>query len=401
MNKNTVLLCGVLVAGFAESNPLTLEQALAQARASSPELRAMRLQLRSVEKGMDAAGRWINPRLLVEGEGLGWDNDLFSQGEYTAALLQEFQLGGKQKKDRSIAAQTIEAASQALQEIELQLNSTIHQAFIEVMVQQETSVVRSEQVQLARAFVDVAQRRYEAGSNSELDVVQAKVALGEALLLETCCLGDLQAAQETLASKIGLPMADLPVLEMPYYTLANLAGLSLADTYPGLQRLGADAERLRTIALLAKAQDTSNITLGAGYRYEALGDINTLVFSASMPLSFSKRGRAEHAAGILAADAMLANRDEFRRQLEQELNSLLALYKGTQARIDISKNNLIPTAQKAFEVSRKGYEMGQFSWLELISTQQNLGEIRIGYIGYLSDAHRIHAQLSKFITEGI
>ncbi len=401
MNKIIVLLCGLSVAGFAEPNILTLEQALAQARASSPELRAARLQLQSVEKGMDAAGRWMNPKLILDAEGLGWDNDLFSQGEYTAALSQEFQRGGKQKKDRAVTSEAIEASRQAVLEKELQLMADIHQAFVEVMVQQETSLVRTEQVQLAQAFVDVATRRYEAGSNSELDVVQAEVALGKALLLQSCCFGDLQAARETLASKIGRAALDLPPLAMPYYLLADLKGLVISEDYPGLQRLESEAERIRNLAALAKAQDTSNISLGAGYRYEAAGDINTLVFSASMPLSFYKRGRAQYAAGVLEADATLAYRDEFRRQLEQELYTLLALYDGSKMRVQISAETLIPAATKAYEVSRKGYEMGRFSWLELISAQQNLAEIRIGYIEYLRDAHIIHAQLSKFIKEGI
>jgi len=398
--KQTIFWTAVLGVSLS-SQALTLDEALERARQTSPELRAARMHSQAAEKGIDAAGLWKNPTLKFVSEGVGWDNDLFSQGEYTASLSQEFQLGGKQKKARAVAAQVIEASGQAVLEIELQLNVDVHQAFVEVMVQQESSIVRAEQLQLAQAFVDVAKRRYEAGGNSELDVVQAEVALGEALLLQTCCLGDLQAAQEVLASQMGLSVKDLSVLEMSYYTLPDLDGLVLADSYPGLQRLEAEAEQTRNAAMLAKAQDTPNVSLGAGYRYEAAEDINTLVFSASMPLSFNKRGHAEYAAGMLKADAVLASRDEFRRQLEQELASLLALYAGVKAQVEISEKNLIPAAQKAFEVSRAGYERGRFSWLELISTQQNLAEIREGYIGDLREAHLIHAQLSKFTKEGI
>ena len=186
----------------------------------------------------------------------------------------------------------------------------------------------------------------------------------------------------------------------PYYELETVEGLTVADSHPELQRLEAQAEKVRAEAQRAKAEDAANISLGAGYRYEAEGDINSLVFTASMPLSFNKRGRAEHAAGLLRADAVLAEGDEVRRKLQQELATGLAIYSGVQVEVDLTKKNLIPKAEQAYALSRDGYNAGRFSWLELISAQQNLADIRIRYIESLRDGHLAHAQLSKFIKEG-
>lgn len=403
MKRFIVLLFGGLAAsiGFAESGPLTLEQALARARQNSPELRAAQMVAQSAVKGVDAAGLWINPKLEFEAEGLGWDNDLFSDGEYTLGLKQEFQRGGKRAKERAVALKSIGVAEQGAQEKKLDLDTRVRVAFIEIMVQQETGKVRAEQEQLGRAFVEVAKRRHQAGGGSELDVVQAELALEEVILLQTCCFGDLLAAQERLASLIGIPVSELGVLSADFYALGSVEGLAVGTDYPTLRRLDAEVEKIRAEAQYAKAQDTSNVLLTGGYRHEAAGDNNTFVFSASMPLSFNKRGRAEYAADMLRAHAVEAEREDVLRRLQMELDTHRALYGGAEKQVELTKTKLLPKAEQAYELSREGYDIGRFSWVELIAAQQNLADIRIRYVESLREAHLAYAQISKFIEEGI
>ena len=415
MSRFIVLLCGIsfvasapLCEGvptsagrIAESGTLTLEQALELARTNSPELRATRMVAQAAEKGIAAAGLWNNPILQIEAEGVGGDLNGFSDGEYAIGLKQRFKRGGKRSHERDIAFQVFNAAGNGISEAELKLAEQVRLAFIGVMTQQETGKVRAEQEQLGRAFVEVAKRRHEAGGGSELDVVQAELALEEIILTQTCCFGDLVAAQETLASLIGIPMKQLGETVSPYYELDPLDALALDDSYPALQRLAAESEKVRAEARQAKAKDASDVLLGAGYKYEAAGDINSFVFSIAMPLSFNKRGRAESAAASLRADAVLAERAEVRRVLQAELSTVLALYNGAMVEVELTKNKLIPKAEQAYALSRDGYNAGRFSWLELIAAQQNLADIRIRYIESLRDAHLARAQIAKFMKEGI
>lgn len=401
MIKPILLLCGIAVTGIADPGALTLEQALELARNHSPELRAARMYAQSSEKEVAAAGLWINPKLEFEAENIGGDNDSFSEGEYTLGLKQKFQLGGKRKKERNTALKAVDVAGYALAEKAVGLADAVREAFIEVVYLQENGKVQAEQEELGRAFVEVANRRYAAGGGSELEVVQAELELEKILFSQTCCLGELLAAQEKLASLLGLPAEALPELTAPYYELAAVDSLVLDESHPTLQRLNAEAEQARARAQQAQAQDVSDLSLGAGYKYEAAGDVNTFVFGASMPLSFSKRGRAEHAAGLLRADAMLADRDEARRQLQAELAEASALYMGAKAQAEMGRLKLIPKAVQAYDLSRDGYEAGRFSWLELIAAQQHLAEIRIGYIDALKDAHLAHIEILKLQAKGM
>jgi len=403
MDRIIVLLCGCIIAasGFAAPNTLTLEKALELARLNSPQLRAARLQTQAAEKAVAASGRWKNPKLEFEAEGIGGDLDGFSDTEYTIGLKQTFERGGKRKHERAVAQESIGMAFHAEAEQELALLADVRVAFIEVMAQQEIGKVREEQKELGQAFVKVAKRRHKAGAASEMDVVQAELQMEEIILSQTCCFGDLEAARHRLASLVGIPEKELGELVADYYTLEAIKPAALAETHPLLKQMDARIATTRAQAQRAKAKDAADITLGAGYRYESAGDMSTFVLGASMPLNFVRSGRAEEAATLVRADALAAQREEIRRKLQQELSVISALYKGAKMEAELTRNNLIPKAVQAYELSQAGYEAGRYSWIELIASQQHLAEIRVREIEALKDAHLARAELYRFMKEGI
>jgi cobalt-zinc-cadmium efflux system outer membrane protein len=403
MKKIIALSVGLLCAdiGLAQSETLMLEQALELARQTSPELQAARLNVEAAQQGLGAAGLWKDPKLEFEAEGLGWDNDLYSDGEYTLGLIQEFQLGGKQKKARRAAQKTVEIAGHSEAEKKVGLIDEVRRAFLEVLSLQESGKVQAEQEELARAFVEVAQRRLETGGGSELEMVQAELEFEKVLFSQTCCLGELLAAREKLAYLIALPEKEMGVLDGPYFELENVTAFVVDDSYPTLMRLNAEADRFRAAAQRARAKDVSNIKLGAGYKYEGESEINTFVLMASMPLGIHKQGRAEQASILRRVDATEAERDEVRRRLQSALAEAQAMYMGARAQVEMGKNKLIPKAEQAYELSLAGYESGRFSWLELIAAQQHLADIRIGYIEALKEAHLARIEILKLKTEGI
>ncbi len=400
--KHTILSCGIMltVTALAQNpNPLTLEQALALAHANAPQLQAAKLYSQAAVVAVDAAGRWDNPAVVFEAENVGGDLGLYDDATYTLAINQTFMRGGKQRTERIAAQHAARVVEYGSIEQQLELESDVYLAFAELFAQQEIGKVRAEQLELSRAFAEVARRRLDAGAGSELEVKQAELALDETLLAQTCCFGDLDAARVQLASLLGIPAETLPELAGAYYEV-EAAGTNKVDAaHPTLVRLDAKADRVLAEAQRAKAQDVSDFTLGAGYRRNAASDINTFVFSASIPLSFNRRGQIEHAAGLLRVDAVRAQREAVRRRLQLELDRLTALHKGALMEATLTRDHLLPKAEEAYVLSRDGYEVGRYSWLELISAQQHLAEIRIRYIESLLAVHRIEADLVKFKKE--
>lgn len=403
MKITIFLLCGCawVASGFAESETLTLERALELARQNSPALSAARLNTRSAQQAVSAAGLWRNPDLEFEAEGIGGDLEGFNDAEYTVGVSQKFQRNAKRRSERAVAQKAIATAFAAEAEKERALMAEVRRSFVDVLAQQETAKVQADQLELGHAFVEVAKRRYQAGGGSELEFVQAELILEEIVLSQACCFGELEAALDKLASLIGLPRDELKKVEGSFYELEKIDGVALDESHPALQRLNAEIEKMRAEAERAGLQDAQDITLGAGFRHEAAGNINSFVLGASMPLNFIRKGRAEQAAVLAEIEALKAERAEVRRRLLAALDGACALYGGVVRQVELAKNNLMPKAVKAYELSRAGYEAGRFSWYELIAAQQRLADIRIGYIESLKEAHVLRAEISKFANEGI
>lgn len=399
MKRNLLLLCSIPLVGFAESEKLTLDRAFELARQNSPRLAAAQKQTEAAEKALAASGLWSNPSLNFTAEGVGGDLDGVSDTEFEVMLRQTFQRGGKRALDRQVAGKAVDLAVQSRAGRELALLSGVRRAFIDVLSQQETGVVRAEQEQLGRAFVEVAESRYEAGGGSELDVVQAELALEEVLLAQTCCFGDLEAARIRLASLVGVSEKEMPGLEGSYYELEELDDRQLADSHPVLRQMDARIDMLRAEAARARASDSADISLGAGVKHEAAEDINTFVVGASIPLNFVRAGRAAETAVRAKAEALSAEREELRRVQQQQLSRLIAVYRGAKMEAEMISDRLVPKAREAHEVSRSGYQAGRFSWFELIKAQQYLAEIRVRHIEALRDAHFARAEVAKFMKE--
>ncbi len=403
MKRIIVVLCGCMLSasGFAESETLTLGQALEMARIYSPELRAARLQTQTAERAVSAAGRWKNPSLNFKAEGFGWDLDGVRQTESEVMLEQTFERGGKRKYDRAVAEKTIGVAFQAEVEKEMVLLAEVRLAFIDVFAQQEIGKVRTEQEQLGLAFVEVAKRKQHAGGGSELEVIQAELMLEEILLSQTCCFGDLKAARVQLASLIGIAEATVPELVGAYYDLESLNDSEIMDSHPALQQMDNRIDVMHAMAARAKARDATDITLAAGYKYEAAENVNTFVVSASIPLNFVQAGKAEQGSILKGVDALQAGRQEISRKLQQELSMLIAIYSGAKVEAEMTRDKLMPKAEQAYELSRAGYDAGRFSWFELINAQHHLTSIRVRQIEALRDAHEARAEVYKFMKEGM
>jgi cobalt-zinc-cadmium efflux system outer membrane protein len=396
--KKTILLTAVF--GLSLSSPaLTLDEAIALARKNSPRLKAAQLNTEAAGAAVGAAGLRENPRLEFEAEGVGGDRDIAGDADYTVGLSQTFLRGGKRAAERSVAERSVGVARQEESEAELGLLSEVRRAFVQVFYQQEVGTVRAEQEQLGRAFVDVAGKRLESGGGSELDMAQAELALDEILLSQTCCFGDLEAARIRLAFLLGIPETELDELSGSYYELEPIDPQVLADSHPALQRISAQIDRALAQAAYAAAQDSADIKLEAGVKYEAAGEANTFVVGASIPLNFVRGGRAKELAELARSEALRAEREELRRDYQQQLSMLIAVYRGAKIEAEMTRDQLMPKAGKAYQLSREGYEAGRFSWVELINTQQKLAEIKVSQIEALKDAHLARAEITRFMNE--
>jgi cobalt-zinc-cadmium efflux system outer membrane protein len=61
------------------------------------------------------------------------------------------------------------------------------------------------------------------------------------------------------------------------------------------------------------------------------------------------------------------------------------------------RQEIVPGARSAYEAASKGYELGKFSFLDVLDAQRTLFQARTQYLRSLADAHRTGAELERVL----
>jgi cobalt-zinc-cadmium efflux system outer membrane protein len=186
---------------------------------------------------------------------------------------------------------------------------------------------------------------------------------------------------------------------------ANLFALNKVEDFENLQRLleqnpdlvrFATAQRLAEARMrLARADRRPNIDLAGGIRYLNDSDDAALVLSASMPLGSRRRAApAIEESEILALAEPLAF-EQRRLELHTTLFEIHQELLHSRTAVQTLRQRIIPEAERALRDLEKGYALGRYSFLELLSAQRTLLDARLEAVSTAADYHRYHLEIER------
>lgn len=391
---------GVALPGHA-AEPLRLEQAVSRALDANPLLAAEAAELRAAEA---RASRGALPKpLTIGGEfenfaGTGALSGVHSS-EATLRIGKVLELGGKR------------AARQALgrAEVDQQLNQTdvarvalvreTASRFIEVVTDQRRLAFATERVQLAERTRREVSSWVNAARNPESDLRSAEIALAEAELELEDAQHELESARVALAAVWGAmepdfseAVGDFDVLPEvpPLESLAARLLLTPEQRDAALRRETADARRR---VALASAKPDIDLSLGVR-RLEELDD-QGLVMSVSVPLGTRVRSGysvSEAEAEIVAIDARAQSQ---RYERHQQLFAAYQELAHARHQVERLRTAMIPKAEEAVAITRRGFEQGRFAYLVLDQSQRKLFDLRIRELEATARYHTLLAEIES------
>jgi cobalt-zinc-cadmium efflux system outer membrane protein len=98
-----------------------------------------------------------------------------------------------------------------------------------------------------------------------------------------------------------------------------------------------------------------------------------------------------------AVDEQAATELRLRTELTQAYEALSA----AMNEISLLRNEILPGATSAFEVTTRGYELGRFGFLEMLDTQRILFQNRVLYIRALANYQRLVNEIERLIAAPI
>lgn len=373
--------CGVVPLGRA-AEPLRLEEAVARALASNPSIAAEAAQLRAIQARAQREG--LSTPYVVGGElenvaGTGVLSGVDSV-ETTLRIGRVIELGGKRAARQALGGAEVSQQQNLAETARIDIASRTTARFIEVVADQQRLEYANQRVEQAERTRREVAAWVAAARNPESDLRAAEIAVAEAELDREDAEHELASARMTLAASWGAltpdfdtavgDLQDLPTVES-FETLAARLPMT-PEQRASLLEAETIAARRRVAA--ASAKPDLNVSLGVR-RLEALGD-QGLVMSVSMPLGSKPRAAYSVAEADAQLAALEARRDALRFERHQTLFEKYQELNHARTEVESLRARMLPKAEQALVLTRRGFEAGRFSYVSLAQAQKTLFDLR-------------------------
>ncbi|MFM0735644.1 TolC family protein [Paraburkholderia xenovorans] len=378
--------------------PLSLDDALGIAAQNNPLLRGARADVDASAGAFMQAGARPNPQLSLLQEGLGG-----RERTSTAQLNQTIELGGKRQARLDVASYGREAALAALDGRGATLRADVVSAFYGLLAAQRQLWVAQESADIANRSADLADRRARAGKVSPVEATKARVAATGVQIELANARTRVATAAEKLANVTGSPL----VLERravgDIETVPSVEPLSglLARLPDSPVSRGARAEMLRSDARISveRAKRIPDVTLSAGMKRVTSAGVryNQAVVGISIPLPLFDTNKGALVEAVHQAEKASADFDSENARLRLELTQAYASYeRSTQAAKQL-KTAVLPGAREALNAVSRGFELGKFSFLDVLDAQRTFFQSQSQYVQALSDAYLAYADIGRLV----
>jgi cobalt-zinc-cadmium efflux system outer membrane protein len=191
------------------------------------------------------------------------------------------------------------------------------------------------------------------------------------------------------------------LFELPAVPSHEVLVSRLSDN-PALRGLALGAQAARARERIAAASARPDLTWHVGVRRLSAFDDTALIAGVSLPLGSAGRSAlsvAQSVAETAAADARAqAQQIEVRQRLFSTYQELVH----ARTAFEAHRDRMIPRAEAALTLTRKGFEAGRFSFVALSQAQRTLLELRSAQIDAAARYHTLLADIERMtVTAGV
>ena len=391
----TFLLTGQVAPGGAQETPaavrVDLPTALGLALRENPDLRAKRHTLGLAEGRVQQSALLFqeNPRVSIEAD---YRNRRFraptgrSTADAAVSVLQEIEIAGQAAHRRQAAASHLSYTERVIADAERLLQLEVMRAFYELLAIQESIQARQDSLETRDALLQAGRERYAQEDISVLDLNALRLDTDEARARLLAGEQERVRAEQQLRLLLGLGV------EQPLVALGDLFAASRLDARPDplpsqaeliacalehrpdYQAARRKVETREAELRLVRANRLPNIALGPMYKLDNEDQVVGGALTIPLPLF----NRQTHAITAATAQVEMARQELTSRTLSVR-HEVAAAYAGLQlARQQraVYGTDYFATLAQTGEFTRRAYEAGELSIVELSAALERLGQSR-------------------------
>jgi cobalt-zinc-cadmium efflux system outer membrane protein len=389
---------------FASAIPaadLTLGEAVTRAVAGHPALLAQQSSLAATESQASLDGLAPPVTVGTELENFAGTGDLagLDQVETTLRIGRTFELGGKREARKALGEARIVGQRGQIEGLRLDVAADAARRFYDVLAQQSRLELSRAELELARQTHEAVAHRVRRGVSPEADLTFAELSVARAELELEDVEHELDAARVALSvlwgqrepefDRVTGSVASLP--EPPSFASLSARIPNSVDA----RRLTEEEAALDAAGRVARASAAPDLhgTLGVR-RLEALDD-QALVLSLSVPIGLRARSDLSVARNRAELDSLRERRRAYELDAYARLYARYEELRHTRARHAALVDRMVPAAERALALARRGYEEARYSFLSVAQAQDVLQDLHGERITAAIDYYRLLTDLER------
>jgi len=426
-------VCCLAVTGPAAAETLT--DALTMAYQSNPQLQTRRAQLRALDESYVQARAGYRPVATFDSSTTLFDatynrpspggrtGDDLTRGPETLGLsataAQPLYTGGRVTAQVREVEANILSGREQLRALENDVFAAVIQAYVDVRRDQESLIIRQNNVDVLRRQLEETRARFEVGEITRTDVAQGEARLAAAQAVLAQQQAQLATSRANYVALVGQSPTDLapepPLTLLP--TSVDQAYETAQTNNPDLlaAELTEQASRVRVARERAETRPSVRASTTAGYQREL--DFNPLdSYGASLragatltlPLYRGGATTSRIRAALQSNNADLIAIETARRSVVQQVAQAWNALQAQRAAL-VSNEEQVRAARIAFEGVQAEAQAGLRTTLDVLNAASELREAELAFTRARRDAYVAGASVlnamglleARYMTPGV
>ncbi len=396
----------------SEQKTMTLEELQQMALQNNPTFKQSAANIQAAEGRKKQSGLYPNPTVGYQGEQIRGGS--FHGGEQGFFVQQDIVLGGKLGLNRKIFDQELRQAETEAEEQKVRVVTNVRMSYIQALAAQQTLELRQNLSKLADDAVETSHQLANVGQVDFPDVLESEVESQQAQLAVAMAEQNQQRVWKALAAVVGNPRLPLMKLEgkledTPWVNADELVE-KIVNESPAVRIAELGVKRAEAALVRAKREPIPDLQIRGGLQQN--GELLSEPSGRSVGLQgfadvgvripIFNRNQGNIATG--KADAERAKREVERVKLvlRERAASIVQNYTFSQTAVDRYKNQMIPRAQKAYEMYTKKYQQMAAAYPQVLIAQRTLMQLEVSYITALESFATSSLSLQSYLlTDGL
>lgn len=400
-----------LLAGARKAGAKTLEEFELLALKSNPTLKQAQAIARQSSALARQAGLWPNPTIGYQGEEIRGGSS--RGGQQGGFVQQTIVLGRKLRHRRDVFEQQRQADELGIEEQRLNVLGAVRVQFYEALAAQKAVEVRRKLLQLATDAAATAHQLSNVGQADAPDILQTEVEAEQAKLDFTRAQREFIQSFNALAAISGQP--DLPLTFVdgdlehpPEINVEDWLQIAVQQS-PSIKRALQEAKRAEAALSRDKHEAIPDLSLTAGVQQnreinpESMRPIGVQGFataSVQIPLFNRNQGNVEASKSELERAKQEVERVKL--NLARSAQPLLQQYATERLEVERYRTQMIPRAQRAYELYLQKYRNMAAAYPEVIISQRTFFQLQENYVRALGQLWTTSQQLQNYLlTDGL